>query len=376
MHQRFTDLYIPSQGFTTQGYESGLWCPPGYEPDERMATQLPSDPDKPTTEGFAMMQSQCVWLSNDSQTIVEISSTHLNDPEHAFYTDLRRTFSAFAEETHGLERTVLYEGKQRPQHILAMDTASIIREHTDAIYLQKLSYHAGIRAYSTEPPGDKELRAVQENWPDLTQTVRKYVIARMLPQAYRRQERQWSDDEIQELTEECSDLPNPESAIAGTLRPQLINIARYLELYVQARKQEVSPSDYWRLYPADLGASVEGIGAHLRLAHGVAVSASELFERPDKKVVDQLFRCTNSPVFSTAFTKTEQLCDLQKVAVLVNRLRERRMASLMAKLAMQGVSYLHMSGLLHIEVSRRALERITQERKLNHREHLAMICGQ
>jgi hypothetical protein len=308
-----------------------------------------------------------MWLENNEQTIVAVSSPHLTDPTDRFYDGLSLLFGAFTKATIDRERKAPYEGKPRPRHILQADPATLIREVGDMAYLQKLSHEAGITACSTEPPNDAELRAVQALRPDLQRAVRVYAIARMLPQIYRRQVQQWSAAEIAEFEEECSYWPDPKAAAASFLEPDLPTTSQYLRHYLSARQEEMPETDYHALYSPDpirgLG-SVNAASDHLFYAHDIRVSTDELCNMPSQQVVDQIFRCTNSPVFTTDLEATEELCDIQRVAVLVNRLRDRRITGLLATLALRGESLFWLAGPLHFQVAQPALHRIAKIRGL------------
>ncbi|HSX32526.1 MAG TPA: hypothetical protein VLF43_04630, partial [Candidatus Saccharimonadales bacterium] len=180
MSLRFPELTIhnPSNP-SDQDREAGVWCAPGFEPDESAVTVLP--PDQSATEKFASRPPEHLWLENDDQTIVAFTSPHTNNPEHALYTKLATLFPQFVQATEHRSRLALYEGKMRQPHIFSGNAETVIHENGEMVYLQKLAHAAGIQAHSTEPPGDAELRAVQTQWPTLDRAVGVYTIARIIP---------------------------------------------------------------------------------------------------------------------------------------------------------------------------------------------------
>lgn len=94
---------------------------------------------------------------------------------------------------------------------------------------------------------------------------------------------------------------------------------------------------------------------------GYLLEGRDIAEGPREEVIDQIFRCTNSPVFHAGNETTEDLCRVQKVAVLVNRLRDRRIAYLLDDLAQRNVCYFWMSGPLHYETLLNGLQHIAAE---------------
>ncbi len=367
MYDRFPELAPPefSRSPTINEVESGEWCFPHLRPDESNMTRL--DPDLPIASQFANMTPEYLWLQNDQQTIVALSTPHSHDPNHAFYDDLRSLYDQFNTETKGHERATLKEGRIWPQAELAGSDAEIINHGGDVLYLQSLANRHKIDCLSTEPIDDKEILAVMHNWPELRRAAVTYVKMRMLPQAYKRQQQ---------------DPPYSRAPILD-----------YLRRFVNERRQHHGES--WttnHLYSINLSTgpgSLNSIGTHLTNAHGLRNDAGytitggdlaegsnhRIVESPRKEVLDQIFRCTNTPVFHSGDTTYEDLCEVQKVAVLVNRLRDRRIAYLLADLGRKAVSYFWMSGPPHYEALVPGLYRMSTEQAALARHDLQAKLG-
>ncbi|HSX42751.1 MAG TPA: hypothetical protein VLF59_01560 [Candidatus Saccharimonadales bacterium] len=371
MSFRFPELTIQNPSNPSdQDIETGLWCAPGFEPDESAVTVLPSD--QSATERFASISPKHLWLENGSQTIVALTSPHTNDPAHALYAELSAMFPQFVQATENRNRAVLYEGKIRLPHVFSADAETVARENGEMVYLQKLAHAADIQAHSTEPPGDAELRTIQLHWPTLRQATGVYTIARMIPHAHRRVPKSWTEAEIAELREACDFWPDPEAAVRSSLAADLEPLPAYIFRYLSARSGEMTPGEYHALYSPDPirgRASIAGAANHLKAAHGITATTEDLCCDPSPEAIDQLFRCTNSPVFTEPDLETKDLCDLQRVSVLVNRLRDRRITTQLATLALHGESFFWMSGLLHFDMSMCALTRIAEERHLKRAAH-------
>lgn len=109
--------------------------------------------------------------------------------------------------------------------------------------------------------------------------------------------------------------------------------------------------------------SIEAIARHLSKVHGLSVTGSLLNQGPPDEVTEQIFRCINSAVYQPVEDEGA-LCDVQKVAVIVNRLRDRRLAYLLRDLGQKAISYFLMAGPLHYEVNKRGLLVTANERNM------------
>lgn len=335
MYIRFPELVpreVPSPP-TKDAIDSGQWCPPGFEPDESRITIL--EPGRPVAQQFVDITPEYTWLESDHQTLVAVSSPHIPDPNHGFYADIRALFGLFAGATQGRPRAVLKEGRLRPPGtMVGMDDNSIIRKYGDMAYLQTLARHYGVECLSTEPVEDKEMLAVMTERSELRRAVVMYVKMRMLPQ-FHRQQGPVLDDYRQFIEERHETL-------GGSWTANHLYSTNYFE----------GPG------------SLNAIARHLARRHGLDVGPQRLNEGPGAAVREQIFRCANSPVYQPAESGDDSLCEVQQVAVLVNRLRDRRIAYLLHDLGQRATSYFFMSGVLHYEVNLPGLLAIGAERGL------------
>lgn len=340
---RFPELILPiPEDPTPDEIDAGLWCPPGFEPNEAGITVLA--PGRPISRQFARLTPECTWLESDNQTIVAVSSPHIPDPEHLFYSDLRILLARFAVETAGRPRAVLKEGRLWPEDQLQGDDARIISDCGDGPFLQVLARRYGVPCSSVEPERDKEMMAVIRARPELQAAVRLYTNMRMLPLFYQGQQ-----------------------SLPGHLG---LPVVRHFRSFVAERRATLgSASAGSHLYSVDKPGALDGVAMHLALRHNLPVTWMAVGTAPTNEIKEQVFRCTNSPVFQPMEEDGAQLelCDVQKVAVLVNRLRERRAAYLRADLGRRAINYLWMSGPLHYEVALAGLRKIADERSLRWR---------
>jgi len=348
MYVRFPELVPPEISWnpTADEVESGEWCFPDFRPDESNVTRL--NPDSPVVSQFAGMTPRHLWLQNDRQTIVAVSSAHIPSPADVFYDDLRSLFDQFDVETKGRERAALKEGRLWSGAELTKSDAEVITDGGDALYLQLLAHRSGIECLSAEPVSDKDILAVMHHWPELKRAAVMYVKMRMLPQAYKRQQQ---------------DPPYCRGSILDYFR-------NFMDERQNHHGRSWTGNHLYSINPFTGPGCLNAIGLHLTKAHGLyndqgrSLPGYELAEGPKKEVVDQIFRCTNSPVFHAGDIASTDLCAVQQVAVLVNRLRDRRIAYLLADLSRRAVSYFWMSGPLHYEALVPGLRSIAAERGL------------
>jgi hypothetical protein len=370
---RYPELMIQSpMKHSTADEESGVWCPPGLEPDETRVNILE---EGPAVQYFGQIRPCYTTLHGPEQEIVAVSSPHIANPDHHFYQILPELFDSFAHGTALWPRITLHEANQRPVYLLAGPAPSIIAANGDMVYLQALSYHAHIPAQSTEPPRDADMRSIQQNYPELATTVREYAIARLLPQIYRRRSLHYTDAEINELRQQIleSEVSDPERMLTHWLSYEPISSpTKYLLEYSATRRKTMQRKDYDALYSPDPiygHGSVRRVARHLANEHDCQVSVEELCTQPRIEVIDQIFRCTNSPVYMPRPLHTHELCTMQKVAALANRLRDRHTITLLAQHALRGTSIFWMSGPLHYEVAQRALDQIAILQNLTTQHH-------
>lgn len=351
MYARFPELVLPplSHEPTPDGIESGEWCFPDFQPDESCITLL--DPKRSVISQFAEVVPEYSWFSNDKQTIAAVSSLHIPDPNNDFYEDLRRLYGHFVAETKGRQRVTLNEGRLWPSNRLKGSDADIITDLGDGRYLQSLSRANEIECRSTEPVKDKDILAVMQNWPELKRAAVMYVKMRMLPQAYRRQQTQ-----------------------QGYARTPILN---YFRRFMDERQEHHGynwvANHLYSINPFEGPGCINGIARHISTVHDSSVTPHELVEGPSKEIVDQTFRCTNSPVYHEVNQTTDGLCDVQKVAVLVNRLRDRRIAYILNDLGRRSVSYFWMSGPLHYEMAMPGLSAMAENHALIKRDFSAQL---
>lgn len=355
MYIRFPELAPPEtlHDPTPNAIASGEWCFPNFRPDESSVTML--DPDLPVATQFASIAPEYLWLENDDQAVVAVKGTHLHEPDNRFYDDLRSLYDHFVAETNGKNRKTLREGHIWPPSQIATNDAEIIATGGDALYLQSLASRNGVECISAEPEDDRDIFAIMRHYPRLEHAARMYIKMRILPQAYKKQQHDpsynvWRD---------------------GTV------VFDYFRRYVDARLRHHGNGRSWmgnHLYSINHFSGpgcLNSMGLHLSRAHelyddqGRTLKGRQLIEGPREEIVDQIFRCTNSPVFHAGDIAYEDLCEVQQVAVLANRLRDRRIAYLLADLGRSAVSYFWMSGPLHYEALLPGLRGMANERDLS-----------
>lgn len=178
-----------------------------------------------------------------------------------------------------------------------------------------------------------------------------YIKMRMLPQAYKNQQQ---------------NPPYVRSSILDYFR-------RFMDERQRHHGRSWTANHLYSINYFSGPGCLDAIGLHLTRVHGLrndegyALQGGEIAEGPREEVMDQIFRCTNSPVFHAGDIAYDELCEVQRVAVLVNRLRDRRKAYLLAHLGGKAVSYFDMSGHLHYEVMLSGLRGMAAERVLSNR---------
>lgn len=374
LYHRFSDLAPATpQHPSVTDIESGMWYPATYAPDERSARVLSSHSD--STQQFAAIEPLITTYSNTDQTITAISSPHLTNPLHPFYAAMPNALATFKEQTEGLPRVVVREGQLRPQKDLLHSDEYLIREAGDMTFLQALATRACIEVTSSEPIDQQDMLAVQKHWPELAKDVRLYAQMRVLPQVYRIEQKQYSQEDLSEFRP-VNYLGNrpariTDETIARIFEQDLREPAdKYMQRYARLQHNALAGKEAAALYARSMSGRIGGISilhaaaAHLRKSHDIPVKHSDLVYEPSKDVADQIFSCTNSPVFLPKPETTADLCDVQKVAVLVNRLRDRRIITVLGEAAANGDSLFWMSGPLHYDMAQTALAGIAAERRL------------